>query len=142
MGWEWHWFEELMFEIGCTDRGDLGVMSKVKMWRTIELVGGLRLKFWLLWRWVEEETIFLRCKTMQIWSRCGIFVENWCGDGGERIWVRFQRWESINFGKKWIVLMESVGRNVLIGLLGESCGIRCTISSILAIDGVELKELK
>ena len=39
-------------------------------------------------------------------------------------------------------LMESVGRKVLIGLLGESCGVCCTISSILAIDGVELKELK
>ena len=46
------------------------------------------------------------------------------------------------FGKNWVDLLRMVGRNVLIGLLGESCGIRCTISSMLAVDGVGLKELK
>ena len=46
------------------------------------------------------------------------------------------------FWRTRVDLRRLVGRNVVIVLVDKSCGVCCTISSILAIDGIELKELE
>ena len=61
-------FWGLEFEIWCMGWDDLGVVLAVRLWRTIELVGGLELKFWRV--------------------SSAIFAGNCGGDNDDWLWVR------------------------------------------------------